>query len=150
MRSFQLSVLAGLLACGSAASAAPMLVRNAKSVTVALGAKRTQAFALRAEASGGWRLQIPGLSGVLALKDVTQGAGSSSIQLTLGPAGILLDNFRFRADHAYQIEIRHGEQVVGSGVIYLRPPTRSSRVNFSDDDRLSEGPEVAIYDKGRL
>ena len=151
-------LLLGLLCCASVASAAPpatLTVRHGRAIHVTIGGRTEEAFALKA-APGGWRFALAGTgsgAGTLVLRDVTLGAtGPRTFQLPLA-ADILLDDNRFRPDHAYRVELRRGTVVVGSALIYLSPNRQRGPVIFDDHDASGPAPaddELRASDKGTL
>ena len=88
----------------------------------------------------------------MTLRDVTTGAGPAKFELSLVAGGVLLDTARFRPDHAYRVELRKGEAVLASVLIYLRPARGNGRVVF--DTREASAPEadgeLTTLDKGAL
>jgi hypothetical protein len=144
------------LALPAAAWSAPLAVRHGRTIRVALAGRSEAAVALRAVA-GGWRLDLAGVGsgGTLLLRDATDGAtGPRTFELALSSASILLDDTRFRADHAYRVELRRGTAIVSSALIYLQPPRRS-RMPVVFGDRDAEGApaadgDVPSMDKGSL
>ena len=155
------AVVVGLFACCVAASAwagpatPPLTVRHGRAIHVTIGGRTEDAFALRAVA-GGWRLELAGAgSGTLVLRDVTLGAsGPRTFELPLGAGAIVLDDARFRADHAYRVEVRRGTATVGSALIYLQPNKQRGPVVFDDRDTAAPAPaadgELQTSDKGSL
>jgi hypothetical protein len=94
-------------------------------------------------------------SGTLVLRDVTVGAaGRSTFELPLAAASIVLDDARFRPDHAYRIELRRGTAVVGTALIYLQPLKQHGPVVFDDGETTAAPPaadgELPTTDKGAL
>ena len=66
---------------------------------------------------------------------------------------VTLDDTRFRADHAYRVELRRGTAVIGGALIYLSPPRRGrGHVSFDDADatRDDDRGELRPSDKGAL
>jgi hypothetical protein len=145
-------------AWGAPTAAAALTVRHGRAIHVTIGGRTEEAFALRA-VPGGWKLELAGTSGgatsgVLVFRDVTLGAtGPRTFELPLAPA-IVLDDGRFRADHAYRVELRRGTVVLGGALIYLQPLKRRGPVVF--DDREAVAPtappsdELQASDKGSL
>jgi hypothetical protein len=145
-----LFLVAGVISA-TVVQAAPLNVRYGQPIHIALAGKREAAVALRAVA-GGWKLDLGGPIGVLHLRDVTNGAPPYATELTIGRSAVLLDPARFRADHAYHIELRQGEKVLGTAFIYLKPP-RSPRGPIRFDDRdanVADDPELKTINKGSL
>ena len=150
------ALLVGLVLCASAAWAAPPLtVRHGRAIHVTIGGRTEDAFALKA-APGGWRLTLAGTgkeAGTLVVRDVTLNAtGPRTFELPLA-ADILLDNARFRPDHAYRVELRRGTTVVGSALIYLTPLKQRGPVTFDDRETGAAAPaddELRTSDKGSL
>lgn len=143
-----------LLAGGSAAAAPSLTVRHGRAIHVTINGRTEDAVALRFE-RGGWRVALGGAvaAGTLVLRDVTLGAtGPRVFELPLAADGVLLDESRFRADHAYRLELRRGATVVGSALIYLTPQKRRGPVVFDDRDAAapSADDELGTTDKGSL
>jgi hypothetical protein len=161
MRGLRSAVVAVVVvaAHAGAAVAEPLAVRHGRSIHVSLAGRTEDAVALRATPAG-WRLELAGagaLTGAtLSLRDVTaRGSAASRYELSLAPGGMVLDTNRFRADHAYRLEVRRGTVVVGNALIYLQPaPRGSGRVVFEDRDTAasaaSSDDELATSDKGTL
>jgi hypothetical protein len=155
MRILGLAVALAVVAYGEVASAAPLAVRHGRSIQVSLVAGRTEeAFALRPSAGGGWRLDVAGAAAgtTLALRDVTGGmTAAPRFELGFVAGGVVLDTARFRADHAYRLELRRGPVVLGSALIYLQPPRHGNgRVVFDDRDAATSDDELSTLDKGAL
>jgi len=153
---YLVGVILGLLV-QTVAWGAPLVVRHGHTIRVAIGGHTSDAFALRAQDGGaGWRLEIAGgaTGGTLALRDVTDGfAGAQRFELPLAGASVVLDPMRFRADHAYRVELRRGTTVVGSGLIYLQPPRRArGPLRFDDSEAAApvSDDELTPSDKGAL
>jgi hypothetical protein len=154
MRSWLL--LVGLLCCASSALATPSLtVRRGRAIHVAIAGRTEEAVALKAT-PGGWRFALAGVGkegGTVVLRDVTVGAtGPRLFELPL-TADMLLDNERFRPDHAYRVELRRGTVVVGSTLIYLSPNRQRGPVTFDDREAGAPAPaddELRTSDKGSL
>ena len=143
-----------LLAGGSADAAPSLTVRHGRAIHVTINGRSEDAVALRFD-RGGWRVALGGAAaaGTLVLRDVTLGAtGPRLFELPLAADGVLLDESRFRADHAYRIELRRGATVVGSALIYLTPQKRRGPVVFDDRDTAapSNDDELGTTDKGSL
>ena len=143
-----------LLAGGSAAAAPSLTVRHGRAIHVTINGRSEDAVALRFD-RGGWRVALGGAAaaGTLVLRDVTLGAtGPRMFELPLAADGVLLDEARFRADHAYRIELRRGTTIVGSALIYLTPQKRRGPVVFDDRDAAapSSDDELGTTDKGSL
>jgi hypothetical protein len=142
-------LLIGVLA--HQASAAPLEVRHGRPIRVALAGKTESAIALRALPAGGWKLEVAATTATLSFRDVTGGNGASPrFQLSVVGGRVVLDGMRFRADHAYRVELYRGENVVGSVLIYLQPPRGRSKVVFDERDSLGRDDELAPSDKGVL
>ncbi len=153
MRATAVALLVMLLG-GTAAATPPLTVRRGRAIHVTINGRSEDAVALRFD-RGGWRVALGGAGsgGTLVLRDVTLGAtGPRTFELPLAPDGVLLDEARFRADHAYRVELRRGTAVVGSALIYLTPQKRRGPVVF--DDREAGAPptddELGPSDKGAL
>jgi hypothetical protein len=153
----RLGALLVALVCGaSVAAATPSLtVRRGRAIHVTIGGRTEEAVALKA-APGGWRFALAGTGkegGTLVLRDVTLGAsGPRTFELPLA-ADMLLDDARFRPDHAYRVELRRGTVVVGSALIYLSPNRQRGPVIFDDHDASGPAPaddELRASDKGTL
>jgi hypothetical protein len=143
-----------VLVGGSVAAAPPLTVRHGRSIHVTINGRTEEAVALKLD-RGGWRVTLggAGAGGTLVVRDVTLGAtGPRTFQLALTPEGVLLDEARFRADHAYRVELRRGATLVGSALIYLTPPKRRGPVVFDDGDAAapSNDDELVASDKGSL
>lgn len=144
-----------LLAGGSAAAAPSLTVRHGRAIHVTINGRSEDAVALRFD-RGGWRVALAGAAaaaGTLVLRDITLGAtGPRMFELPLAADGVLLDESRFRADHAYRLELRRGATVVGSALIYLTPQKRRGPVVFDDRDTAapSADDELGTTDKGSL
>ena len=153
MRATAMALLV-MLVGGSAVAAPPLSVRRGRAIRVAINGRTEDAVALRFD-RGGWRLALggAGAGGTLVLRDVTLGAtGPRTFELALPPEGLLLDDARFIADHAYRIELKRGTTVVGSALIYLTPQKRRGPVVFDDGEtgtQPSDG-ELRTTDKGAL
>src|SRR5437870_1298460 len=109
------SVAAVVALAAWAAAAAPLTVRHGRTIHVSLGGRTEDAVALRASVDG-WRLELAGaLAGAtVSLRDVTAGAPAvTRYDLSVVAGGMVLDSARFRADHAYRLEVRRGTVVVG-------------------------------------
>jgi hypothetical protein len=148
------ALVVGLLLVAASASAAPLTIRHGRTIHVELGAKTEDAIALRA-AAGGWRVELVGAANsTLVLRDVTAGAsGATRFELPVVDGAVTLDDTRFRADHAYRVELRRGTAVVGSALIYLSPLRRNrGPVVFDDNEagRHDDGGELRPSDKGSL
>lgn len=155
MRRFARAAAIGLLLVGGGAMAAPLPVRHAHTIRVSLTPDKSEdAIALRA-GPGGWKLELaPATTGTLVLRDVTTRAAGARFEVAVAAGGVLLDDGRFRADHAYRAELRHGSAVVGGALLYLSPP-RKSKGPVVFDDRDATRPdtpddELAPSDKGAL
>jgi hypothetical protein len=132
------------------AAGAPLAVRNGRSIRISLAGQRQAAQALTPGAQG-WRLDLARLRGTLRLSDVTVGAAPSTMELQVSGAAVLLENGRFRPDHAYRIELRKGMTVVGTAFIYLKPPPRQRAIRFNDKDTsASADGELVTIAKGTL
>jgi hypothetical protein len=136
------------------AGAKPLAIRRGRSIHVEIGAKREDAIALRASA-GGWRVDLgpTTTNSTLVLRDVTAGgAAATRFDLPVIDGAVTLDDTRFRADHAYRIELRSGTVVIGGALIYLSPPRRSrGPVVFDDADATRhDSGELQPSDKGAL
>jgi len=151
------ALLVGLVLCASAAWAAPPLtVRHGRAIHVTIGGRTEDASALKA-APGGWRLTLAGTgkeAGTLVVRDVTLNAtGPRTFELPLA-AEVVLDDGRFRPDHAYRVELRRGTTVVGSALIYLTPLKQRGPVTFDDRETGAAAPaddgELRASDKGSL
>ena len=140
---------------GSAAVTWPLAVRHGRSIRVTLAGRGEEAMALRANPEG-WRLDLGGtLAGAtVSVRDVTAGATTTRYELNVVTGGMLLDKERFRADHAYRLEVRRGTVVVGNALIYLSPPPRGNgRVVFDDRDTsgaATSDDALTPSDKGTL
>jgi hypothetical protein len=142
-----------------APAAAALTVRHGRAIHVTIGGRSEEAFALRG-AAGGWRLELAGASGgatigVLVVRDVTLGAtGPRTFELPLAPGAIVLDDGRFRADHAYRVELRRGTVVIGGTLIYLQPVKQHGPVVFDDREAVApaaaSSDELQTSDKGAL
>lgn len=153
MRALVVALFAMLLG-GSAAAAPPLAVRHGRSIHVTINGRTEDAVALKLD-RGGWRVTLggAGAGGTLVVRDVTLGAtGPRMFQLALTPDGVLLDEARFRADHAYRVELRRGTTLVGSALIYLTPPKRRGPVTFDDGEAAAPATddELGTTDKGSL
>jgi len=143
-----------MLVGGSAVAAPPLSVRRGRAIRVAINGRTEDAVALRFD-RGGWRVTLAGAGagGTLVLRDVTLGAsGPRMFELPLA-ADMLLDDARFRPDHAYRVELRRGTVVVGSALIYLSPNRQRGPVIFDDHDASGPAPaddELRASDKGTL
>lgn len=148
-------VVASIAASASAApTAAALTVKHGRAIHVTIGGRTEDAFALRA-APGGWRLELAAVGGgVLVVRDVTLGAtGPRTFELPMASGPIVLDDARFRPDHAYRVELRRGTVIVGRALIYLQPNKQRGPVMF--DDREADAPapadgELQTSDKGSL
>ena len=154
MRRLALAVGLGLALAAATAAAAPLAIRHARTIRVALtGDKSEEAIALRA-GPGGWRLELaPSTTGTLVFRDVTAKVVGPRFELPLAGGSALLDDGRFRADHAYRVELRRGTVVVGGALVYLSPPRKSrGPVVFDDGDaaRPDGDDELRPSDKGAL
>ena len=144
-----------LLAGGSAAAAPSLTVRHGRAIHVTINGRTEDAVALRFD-RGGWRVALGGAAaaGTLVLRDVTLGAtGPRLFQLPLAAGAIVLDDARFRADHAYRVELRRGTSIVGSALIYLQPVKHRGPVVFDDGETAApatSGDELQTSDKGSL
>lgn len=143
-----------------APTTAPLTVRHGRAIHVTIGGRTEEAVALRG-VPGGWRLELAATasgatsSGLLVVRDVTVGAtGPRTFELPLTPGPIVLDDGRFRADHAYRVELRRGTLVVGSALVYLQPLKQRGPVVFDDREATAPGapPSDALQtsDKGAL
>jgi hypothetical protein len=147
-----------------APTAAALTVRHGRTIHVTIGGRTEEAFALRG-VPGGWKLELAGTSGgapsgsapsgVLVVRDVTVGAtGPRTFELPLAPGAIVLDDGRFRADHAYKVELRRGTVVVGGALIYLQPLKQRGPVVFDDREAVAPAAppsdELQTSDKGSL
>lgn len=147
-------VLLVMLAGGSAVAAPPLSLRRGRAIRVTINGRSEDAVALRFD-RGGWRVTLAGAGagGTLVLRDVTLGAsGPRTFELPLA-ADMLLDDARFRPDHAYRVELRRGTVVVGSALIYLSPNRQRGPVIFDDHDASGPAPaddELRASDKGTL
>jgi len=147
-------VLLVMLAGGSAVAAPPLSLRRGRAIRVTINGRSEDAVALRFD-RGGWRVTLAGAGagGTLVLRDVTLGAtGPRTFELALAADGVLLDERRFVADHAYRIELKRGTAILGSAVIYLTPQKRRGPVVFEDREAgapASDG-EIGTTDKGAL
>jgi hypothetical protein len=156
-RVVSVSVAAGVALAAMTAVAAPLTVRHGRTIKVSLAGRSEEAVALRATPEG-WRLELAGtLAGTtVSLRDVTAGSlAATRYDLSFVAAGMVLDNGRFRADHAYRLEVRRGTVVVGNALIYLSPPPRGKgRVVFDDRDATNSAAVsddgLAPSDKGSL
>ncbi|HEX9101885.1 MAG TPA: hypothetical protein VF997_06760 [Polyangia bacterium] len=154
MRSTAL-ILAAALVCGAAVASAtpPLTVKHGRSIHVTIGGRTEDAFALR-PTPGGWRLALGGAGsgGTLILRDVTLGAtGPRTFELPFAPE-VVLDEARFRADHAYRVDLRRGTIIVGSALLYLQPQKRRGPVVFDDADASKPASDdgLTTSDKGSL
>lgn len=149
----RLAIVVGLSLVAAAASAAPLAIRHGRAIHVELGPRTEEAIALRA-APGGWRLELgPKQTGTLTVRDVTAGMSAAPrFELALVGGAVTLDETRFRADHAYRVELRRGTVVVGGALIYLSPPRRRGPVVFDDGEAAAptSDDELAPSDKGEL
>lgn len=153
MRAMVVALLAMLLG-GSARAAPPLTVRHGRSIHVTINGRTEDAVALKFD-RGGWRVTLggAGASGTLVVRDVTLGAtGPRTFELAMTPTGVLLDEARFRADHAYRVELRRGATVVGSALIYLTPQKHRGPVTFDDGETAAPAgdDELGTSDKGSL
>ena len=153
MRTLLAAVLPAVLAHASIASAEPLTVRHGSPIHVELKGHTEDAVALRS-VTGGWRLDLAGVArtATVTVRDVTAGVAPAKFELSLVAGGVLLDNARFRPDHAYRVEVRKGESVVGSALIYLRPAHRNGRVDFSarEASPTEADGDLPTVDKGAL
>jgi hypothetical protein len=153
MRALCFAILTGVVAHPSISWADPLTVRHSSEIRVAIKGHTEEAFALAGTANG-WRLDLTGVAktATVTVRDVTSGVPSGKYELSLVGGGILLDTVRFRADHAYRIELRKGESVVGSALIYLRPPRQNGRVVFDTREaaKTDADGELGTFDKGSL
>lgn len=143
-----------MLLGGSAIAAPPLTVRHGRSIHVTINGRTEDAVALKFD-RGGWRVTLGGAGpgGTLVVRDVTLGAtGPRTFELALTPDGVLLDEARFRADHAYRVELRRGTTVVGGALLYLTPQKRRGPVVFDDKEATapSGDDELGTSDKGSL
>src|SRR5690349_18203784 len=110
MRAQVLAAVLAVATVSATASAAPLEVRHGRSIRVAINGRSEDATALKSIA-GGWRLELPRTAtGTVVLHDVTLGAsGPRTFELAVATGGsVMLDDGRFRADHAYRVELRRG------------------------------------------
>jgi hypothetical protein len=150
----RLAFVVGLSLVAATASGAPLTIRHGRAIHVEIGTKTEEAFALRAVA-GGWRIELGAATNTtLVLRDVTRGAtGAMRFELVVVDGAVTLDDARFRADHAYRVELRRGTAVIGGALIYLSPPRRSrGPIQFDDADanRPDDPGELRATDKGTL
>jgi hypothetical protein len=142
-----------LLAQASISSAEPLVVRHGYGIHVTLKGKTEDAVALR-PVTGGWRLELAGVArtATVLIRDVTAGAAPAKFEVSLVAGGALLDSARFRPDHAYRVELRKGESVLSSALIYLRPARQNGRVDFdARDTTATDGDgDLPTSDKGAL
>jgi hypothetical protein len=145
-----------VLGVSSTAAATPLAIRHGRSIRVALAGRTEPATALRPIANCGWKLELANATAgaVLSFRDVTGGmTAAPRFELPVVAGGVVLDSTRFRADHAYRVELRQGQAVVGTVLIYLQPP-RGGRGSVVFDDRDALGStrddELAPSDKGAL
>jgi hypothetical protein len=154
MRGLRAAVVVAVAMQAGTVLAAPLAVRHGRTIHVTLAGRTEDAVALRATPAG-WRLELGGApaGATVSLRDVTAtGASASRYELSVAAGGLTLDTARFRADHAYRLEVRRGTVVVGSALIYLSPPPRGNgRVVFDDrDTSAAADDELATSDKGAL
>lgn len=146
MRSFLLCLV---LAPPSFAS--PTLhAKNGQSVRLLLGEKRESAIGLRPQ-SGSWKLELARTEAETAeVVDVTAGTTGMKWQVAVEDGALRFDE-RFRADHAYRVELRSGQKSLGSAFVYLYPPKVAHRqqVKFDDSDASGDG-EMATLPKPTL
>jgi hypothetical protein len=147
--------LGAVLGVSLTAAASPLGIRHGRSIRVALAGRTEPATALKPIANGGWKLELANAAAgaVLSFRDVTGGmTAAPRFELPVVAGGVVLDTNRFRADHAYRVELRQGQTVVGTVIIYLQPPRGSGKVKFDDRDLLdsTRDDELAPSDKGAL
>jgi hypothetical protein len=145
----------GFLGISLTAAAAPLAIRHGRSIRVALAGRTEPATALKPTANGGWKLELANVAAgaILSFRDVTGGmTAAPRFELPVVAGGVVLDSTRFRADHAYRVELRQGETIVGTVLIYLQPPRGRSSVKFNDGEALgsTRDDELAPSDKGAL
>lgn len=137
---------------GGAATASPLKIRNGSSVRVALAGKREPGVGLRPRA-GGWQLELAPSPGAVAdVFDVTEGAAASKWTVQVEDGVVFFDQETFLPGHAYRVLLRHGAEALGATLVYLYPPTASTRhrVTFDDAEAASNGDELTISKKPAL
>jgi hypothetical protein len=101
---------------------------------VVLGDKRERGIGLR-PAHGEWKLELGRADGEIA-QIVDTAHPAMKWQVAIADGALRLDAQRFVADHAYRVELRHGDKLVGAALVYLYPPKVANRseVVFDGDD----------------
>ena len=149
----RVALVVALTLAAATATGAPLTIRHGRAIHVEIGAKTEDAIALRAVA-GGWRVELgAATNSTLVLRDVTAGASPMRFDLPVVDGAVTLDDTRFRADHAYRVELRRGTAVIGGALIYLSPPRRNhGPVKFDDAEatRPDDHGELSPSDKGAL
>jgi hypothetical protein len=144
------SLLAFLLLAAPSFAAPSLHAKNGQSVRVVLGEKREKAIGLK-PVNGAWKLQLAKTEAELAeVVDVTNGVSGMKWEVTLEDGAVRFDA-RFRGDHAYRVELRHGQKSLGAAFVYLYPPkmARQQKVQFDDGDSAGDG-EMATLPKPTL
>jgi hypothetical protein len=138
--------------------AAPVHIKNGRSVNVVLGKTREAAVGIRPEKKA-WPVELgAGLVGAEAdLQDVTPDVAGARWVVPVVAPRLSLDEARFLPGHVYRLELRRERRLLGSVLVYLFPPpaARVSRIELddgpeppSDDGDAGFGP--ATVPKGRL
>ena len=141
------SVMAGIalaVILGGTATASPLKIRNGSTVRVALQGRREPGVGLRPR-TGGWQLELAPLTGAVAdLFDVTEGASAAKWTVQVEEGVVFLDQETFIAGHAYRVIVRRGSEAIGTTLLYLYPPTASTRhkVSFDDAETADRGGDA--------
>lgn len=150
--------LAVMMVLSSAAAwAEPLPARNAGDVRVAVANKVRHAFALKAVADGGWRLELGADAERADLIDVTPGTPARTLSVPVIARVVKLDGVRFVGGHVYHLALRSGARTA-SGFVYLHPVAAAKqaprgkveRVKFSDGDNKPSDDAIGTVDKGSL
>jgi hypothetical protein len=135
-----LVVVVGLLtstftAQAMAAPPARLRIKNAHTITVALGRARESASAIRPDKKV-WTLELSAeLVGAAAeFQDVTPNAPAAHWTLPIATEHLVLDGVRFLPSHVYRVEVRRDRELIGNALVYLSPPPveRVKRVVLDD------------------
>ena len=124
---------------------AALHAKNGSSVRLVLGEKKEKAIGLKAQ-SGGWKLELAKTDAEIAeVVDVTTGVTGMKWEVALADGAIRFDE-RFRADHAYRVEILKGQKSLGAAFVYLYPPkvAQKQRVKFEETDLLGDGEMATL------
>ena len=144
-------ILIGILVSGSTVHAGAVL-RSGESIHLRVGGHSEAGRGLRAEAQG-WRLQVAAPEAVVELSDVTANATPDKWVIAVAAGQVMLDAARFRAGHAYRVEVRRGATTLKTSFVYLYPPRgrASSRMIIdASGDTESASDEIAIAPKSAL